>query len=74
MCAKHAAGRRDSPVRETQGTTPSAFGGLNELYNLNDDPRETRNLKADRQYASVISRRAGEIHRWQEAAGDRLKL
>ena len=29
---------------------------LNELYNLNDDPLETRNLYTDRQYTSVISR------------------
>jgi len=47
---------------------------LNELYNLNDDPLETRNLYADRQYASVISRLAEEIHRWQEAANDKLKV
>jgi arylsulfatase A-like enzyme len=47
---------------------------LNELYNLNDDPWEMRNLYADRQYASVISRLAGEIHRWQEATNDRLKI
>jgi len=47
---------------------------LNELYNLKDDPLETRNLYADRQYASVISRLAEEIHRWQEAANDKLKV
>jgi arylsulfatase len=47
---------------------------LNELYNLNDDPLERRNLYADRQYASVISRLAGEIHRWQQSANDKLKL
>ena len=47
---------------------------LNELYNLHDDPLETRNLYSDRQYASVISRCAGEIHRWQESTDDRLKL
>ena len=47
---------------------------LNELYNLTDDPLETRNLYPDRQYASVISRWAGEIHRWQESAHDRLKI
>ena len=47
---------------------------LNELYNLNDDPLETRNLYADRQYTSVITRLTGEIHRWQEAANDKLKL
>jgi arylsulfatase len=47
---------------------------LNELYNLNDDPAESRNLYLDRQYASVISRLAGEIHRWQEFTGDKLKI
>jgi hypothetical protein len=47
---------------------------LNELYNLTDDPLETRNLYSDRQYASVISRYAGEIHRWQESTDDRLKI
>ena len=47
---------------------------LNELYNLNDDPLERRNLYADRQHGSVIARLTGEIHRWQEATNDKLKL
>src|SRR5437870_2441079 len=47
---------------------------LNELYNLTDDPLETRNLYSDRQYASVISRLTGEILRWQESTHDKLKL
>jgi arylsulfatase A-like enzyme len=47
---------------------------LNELYNLKDDPFETRNLYADRQYASVISRLADEIHRWQQSTNDKLRL
>jgi arylsulfatase A-like enzyme len=47
---------------------------LNELYNLKDDPFETRNLYADAQYASVISRSATEIYRWQESTNDKLKL
>ena len=47
---------------------------LNELYNLNDDALETRNVYSDRQYASVISRCAGEIHHWQESANDKLKI
>jgi len=47
---------------------------LNELYNLHDDPLETRNLYPDRQHASVISHCAGEIHRWQESAHDTLKI
>jgi arylsulfatase A-like enzyme len=47
---------------------------LNELYSLKDDPFETRNLYSERQYASVISHLAGEIHRWQESERDKLKL
>ena len=47
---------------------------LNELYNLNDDPLERRNLYADRQYASVIAGLTREIRRWQESTNDKLKL
>ena len=47
---------------------------LNELYNLSDDPLEKRNLFADRQYASVISRYTDEIHKWQESTHDKLKI
>jgi arylsulfatase A-like enzyme len=47
---------------------------LSELYDLTDDPLETRNLCSDREYASVISRLAGEIHRWQESTNDKLRL
>src|SRR5262249_20689392 len=46
----------------------------NELYNLHDDPFETRNLCSDAQYASVVSRLSGEIYRWQETTNDKLKL
>jgi arylsulfatase A-like enzyme len=47
---------------------------LNELYNLKDDPFETRNLYSKAQYALVTSKLASEIHRWQEATSDKLKL
>jgi arylsulfatase A-like enzyme len=47
---------------------------LNELYNLKDDPFETRNLYPDRQYASVNSRLTDEVHRWQESNHDKLRL
>jgi hypothetical protein len=47
---------------------------LNELYNLNNDSLETRNLYSDRQSASVISRLAAEIHRWQDSSHDKLKV
>ncbi|PWT83960.1 MAG: hypothetical protein C5B58_05600, partial [Acidobacteria bacterium] len=46
----------------------------NELYNLTDDPFETRNLYADRQYMSVISLLVGEIHRWQKSTHDKLRI
>jgi hypothetical protein len=44
------------------------------LYNLKDDPFETHNLHSDAQYASVVSRLASEIYRWQEGTNDKLKL
>jgi arylsulfatase A-like enzyme len=47
---------------------------LNELYNLKDDPSETRNLYPDAQYTSLVSRLATAIHRWQAATNDKLKL
>ena len=47
---------------------------LNELYNLNEDPFEMRNLYSDAQYASVVSRFTSEIYRWQEGTNDSLKL
>jgi arylsulfatase A-like enzyme len=47
---------------------------LNELYNLKDDPKETRNLCAHRQCASVISRLTDEIHLWQMANHDKLTV
>jgi choline-sulfatase len=47
---------------------------LSELYNLKDDPVETRNVYADRQYASVVPRLADEIYRWQDSSHDELKV
>jgi hypothetical protein len=47
---------------------------LNELYNLRDDPRETRNLYSDGQHASVILRLTAAIHHWQESNRDMLKI
>ena len=47
---------------------------LNELYNLKDDPRETRNLYAYGQHASVILRLTDAIHHWQESNRDTLKI
>ncbi|MFZ3376397.1 MAG: sulfatase-like hydrolase/transferase [Chthoniobacterales bacterium] len=69
-------------VEESTRTVISADGwklclrdkDTNELYNLDDDPLETRNLYANRQYAEVISRCRGEIDRWQEATHDSFKV
>jgi arylsulfatase A-like enzyme len=47
---------------------------LNELYNLNADPFEMRNLYSDPQHSSLISRLNTEIHRWQDLTNDKLKL
>jgi arylsulfatase A-like enzyme len=47
---------------------------LNELYNLNEDPFETRNVYLHPGCASVVSRLADDIHRWQEFTNDKLKL
>jgi hypothetical protein len=46
----------------------------NELYNLNADPFETRNLYSDPQYGAVVSRFTTEIYRWQDTTNDKLKL
>jgi arylsulfatase A-like enzyme len=46
----------------------------NELYNLTEDPGETRNLYFNWKYTSVISGLTNKIHRWQESAHDRLKI
>src|SRR5262245_748122 len=47
---------------------------LNELYNLNEDPFETRNVYLHPGCASVVSRLADDIHAWQEFTNDKLKL
>jgi arylsulfatase A-like enzyme len=47
---------------------------LNEMYNLKDDPFETRNVYSDAGCASVISRLASDIYRWQQATSDELRL
>ena len=47
---------------------------LNELYNLHEDPFETRNLYRDSQHAEVVSRFANKIYQWQDVTNDQLKL
>ncbi len=47
---------------------------LNELYNLNSDPHETKNLFARSEHQDEVARLTGEIHRWQEKVGDTVKV
>jgi arylsulfatase A-like enzyme len=69
-------------VEESTRTVVSAAGwklclrdkDLNELYNLNEDPRETCNLFSRERYAAVTARLTDDIHRWQESVNDPLKL
>jgi len=46
----------------------------NELYNLHDDPQERTNLYYKNARPEIISRLTGEIHNWQQRAGDTLKV
>lgn len=48
--------------------------GEHELYNLNDDPWETRNLARDAQYKSLMRELAGRIARWQERTSDTVPV
>jgi len=47
---------------------------LNELYNLNEDPLETRNVYYSGQHPKVIARCGDKIRRWQESTSDTVKL
>ena len=47
---------------------------LNELYNLNQDPQEMRNLYYSRQHSDVIARCGDKIRRWQESTADAVRL
>jgi arylsulfatase A-like enzyme len=47
---------------------------LNELYNLNADPQETRNVYYGGQCSDVIARCGDKIRRWQESTADAVKL
>lgn len=47
---------------------------LCELYNLNEDPSEQRNVYYNGQFASVIERGTNEILRWQQETGDAVQF
>ncbi len=46
----------------------------NELYNLRSDPTEEHNLFGRADSQPVIARLTAEIHQWQEANGDKIKV
>lgn len=48
--------------------------GEHELYNLDQDPIEARNLARDPRYRSVMRDLGGRIRRWQVETGDTLDL
>jgi arylsulfatase A-like enzyme len=45
-----------------------------QLFNLREDPGETRNLFDSGRYQDVIDRLAGQIRRWQRKTGDTVEL
>lgn len=48
--------------------------GEHELYNLTQDPGETRNVFAEQAGSTLVSELKGRIARWQEGTGDRVEL
>jgi len=48
--------------------------GEHELYNLNDDPVETNNLAAKKNFRPLMNDLAGRIRQWQRRAGDQVAL
>ena len=46
----------------------------NELYNLNDDPDEKRNLYYDNSHRDAVDELSARIRHWQEQVGDKLKV
>jgi arylsulfatase A-like enzyme len=48
--------------------------GEHELYNLNDDPLEVRNLAVEPEYQSLMQELAARIRGWQEETGDEVEL
>jgi len=72
----------DQAINESTRTVISADGwklslrdkDLNELYNLNEDPLETRNVYYSGQHSKVIASCRDKIRRWQESTSDTVKL
>jgi len=49
-------------------------GDKSQLYNLNEDPLEYKNLYNDKQYADVIKRLSNKLLEWQKRTNDKLVL
>ena len=72
----------EDAINESTRTVISADGwklslrdkDVNELYNLNEDPLETRNVFYSGQHSEVIARCGDKIRRWQESTSDTVKL
>ncbi|MBI2432157.1 MAG: sulfatase-like hydrolase/transferase [Candidatus Hydrogenedentes bacterium] len=45
-----------------------------QLYNLEKDSGETKNMYGERESREVVTRLSGEIQRWQERVGDTLRI
>jgi arylsulfatase A-like enzyme len=72
----------EQAISESTRTVISAHGwklslrdkDLNELYNLNEDPQETRNVYYSGQHSEIIANCGDKIRRWQESTSDTVKL
>lgn len=45
---------------------------LNELYNLSEDPGETRNLYSDENTREIVTKLSDQLHQWQKKTGDKI--
>lgn len=72
----------DQAINESTRTVISADGwklslrdkDLNELYNLNEDRQETRNVYYSGQHSKIIASCGDKIRRWQDFTSDTVKL
>ncbi|MCP4643801.1 MAG: sulfatase-like hydrolase/transferase [bacterium] len=48
--------------------------GEHELYNLNTDPSETRNVFREAGHAAIVQELAATLHAWQDRTGDAVAL
>ncbi|MHC4252189.1 MAG: hypothetical protein ACYS9X_23975, partial [Planctomycetota bacterium] len=48
--------------------------GEHVLFNLRDDPLETRNLYGDARHKDLVAELRGRIASWQETTGDEVRL